>query len=148
VKPTRATFAAAAALVLAGAALAQDDASRPDILGSWAFEAAVVHDESCTFAGEVFIRRGVSPDHYLCEMVANDVCPGNWAFRAEQTCTATRSGDQLSIQSRITKLEPSSGNYLPDNFELQIVDGSLMVGELRSAMIASARFYRTVGPIS
>ncbi len=146
-RPTRATFAAAAALAFAGAALAQDDL-RPDILGSWAFEAAVVHDESCTFTGEVLIRRGVSPDHFLCEMVANDVCPGNWAFRAEQTCTATRSGDQLSIQSRIVTLDPPSGNYLPDNFELRIVDGSLMLGELRSAMTASARFYRTMGPIS
>lgn len=146
-KPTRATFAAAAALFFAGTALAQSQ-ERAEIVGSWAFEAAVVHDESCTFTGEVFIRRGLGPDHYLCEMVANDVCPGNWSFRAEQTCTATRSGDQLSIQSRLTKLEPPSGNYLPDNFELQIVDGSLMLGELRSAMIASARFTRTVGPIS
>jgi hypothetical protein len=147
VKATRATLASAAALAVAGAALAQSEA-QTEIVGSWAFEAAVVHDESCTFTGEVVIRRGVGPDHYLCEMVANDVCPGAWSFRAEQTCFATRDGDQLSIQSRITKLDPPSGNYLPDNFELEIVDGSLMVGELRSAMIASARFYRTIGPIS
>lgn len=146
-RPTRATTAAATALLFASVALAQDD-SRADILGAWSFEAAIVHDESCSFTGEVFIRRGASPDHYLCEMVAHDVCPGSWAFRAEQSCTAMRSGDQLTIKSRITNLEPPAGNYLPDDFQLRIVDGSLMLGELRSAMVASARFTRAPGPIS
>jgi hypothetical protein len=45
-------------------------------------------------------------------------------------------------------VEPPTGNYLPDNFVLTIIDGSLMVGELRSAIDAPAEFRRQNGPIS
>jgi hypothetical protein len=147
-RPIWATAAAAAVVFMTSGALAQDArVSSDDLLGAWSFEAAPTYD-GCSLTGEVFIRRGVTPDTFLCEMTAQDVCPNVWSYRAKENCTATRNGDKLTIESRLVTVDPSTDRYLPDDFDLLIIDGSNMVGELRSAMIATARFFRSVGPIS
>jgi hypothetical protein len=136
-----------ATVLAAPVALAQDEGASADILGSWTFEASPTYD-SCFLHGEATLRPGPSADVFLCELVANDVCPNIWSYRAEQTCTATRKGDRLTISSQIESVDPQTDRYLPDNFVLRIVNDSLMVGELRSAVDAPAEFRRTAGPIT
>ena len=146
-RPTHAKAALLAAVLCASGAAAQEAGESANILGTWGFDASPTYP-TCGLHGEVTIRQGATPETYDCVMIANDVCPDIWEYRAEQTCSATRKGDQLVIASRIERVEPPTGNYLPDNFVLTIIDGSLMVGELRSAIDAPAEFRRQNGPIS
>lgn len=141
-----AALAASAALLAAPAGFAQENAGSADILGAWGFDASPTYP-GCYLSGEAVITRGESDGAYACRIVANDICPDVWSYRAEETCTATRKGDQLTIESRLDSVEPETDRYLPDNFVRKIVNGSLMVGELRSAMTTSARFVRQDGPI-
>jgi hypothetical protein len=147
VRPAYAKAALLAAALSASGAAAQETGEAANILGSWAFEAAPTYP-TCSLFGEVTIEQGATPERYDCVMVANDVCPDVWAFRAEQVCSATRKGDQLTIVSRIERIDPPTDRYLPDNFTLTIIDGALMLGDLRSAIDAPARFVRQNGPIS
>jgi hypothetical protein len=146
-----ALLALAPSLLLGAAGATAQDTPRAgeiaDILGYWVFEAAPTYP-GCHLYGEVNIAPGPTPDSFQCSMIANDVCPDIWRYRAEQVCTATRKRDRLVITSTIESVEPSTGNYLPDNFLLTIVDGSRMVGELRSAIDAPAEFRRGEAPIS
>lgn len=139
---------AAAAVASAGPALAQDEpaSDEADIVGFWSFSAETY--EQCSFRGEAMISAGPSDELYLCELTATDSCADAWSYTAEQTCVATREGDLLSIKSRITSVEPPTDLYLPDDFLLRIIDGSLMEGELHSSGTTRARFVRTNGPIS
>lgn len=140
-------LAAAAVFAIAPAAVADDVGASADITGAWSFVSDPTY-AGCSLRGEVFIRPSDDPDTFTCEMVANDVCPDVWTYRAEQSCVATRDGDALVIQSRIETVEPATDRYLPDNFVLRIIDGSYMTGKLHSAMTTRADFYRQDGPIS
>lgn len=138
---------AALGLTLAGApiACAKPRASDP-VLGSWTFETAV-YKGSCRMRGEMSIRAGSAPNVYQCSFVATESCT-DLKVRADQSCTATKSGQKLSVKATILKVTPPDVPYAPDDWELTIVNASKMIGELRSADIAPVTFYRGTGAIS
>jgi hypothetical protein len=132
----------------AGTAPKQDDpGATANILGEWGFEASPYRPD-CTFTGDITIRPGADPNVYDCTMHARDYCPDIWDYHAKQTCVARRDGANLRVESTIDNVEPSTGDYWPDNFSVTIMDSEHMNGQLDSAIITEARFFRRAGPIS
>jgi hypothetical protein len=124
------------------AAEAQDDAgAAADIVGNWSFETEV-YDVTCHMEGELVLKASGTADVYLGDLVAFESCRGQQIYEARQSVVARRDGERLEIVSTLVRVLPSPEHYAPDNFELTIVNGALMVGELRSADIASATFRR------
>lgn len=141
----RAALLGALLAAVAGAALAQPRAEAPSVVGSWRFETALYDADGdgrgCRMSGDMTIARGPTANTYACRFIATESCPwGRWS--AEQTCTATRTGDQLTIESEIVRLTPPNTSYAPDNWALTIRSSDLMTGELRSADIAGVQFRR------
>jgi len=139
-----------AALALAALASASPAVAKPrggdPVLGSWTFETAT-YKGSCKMRGEMTLRADAAPGRYQCSFVATETCTG-LKVRADQSCTALKSGQKLSVKATIVKITPPDVPYAPDDWELTIVDSSKMIGELRSADIAPVTFYRGVGAIS
>lgn len=126
-----------------------------NILGQWAFTAQT--PDYCTFSGSAFLSAGPveggderAEETYGCELTARQSCSdGTWVV--EQSCTASRLGDELIIISKVETFlqgDPDVVDYLPDNFRLNIVSGSLMVGSLVSWGVHEAEFRRPDGAIS
>jgi hypothetical protein len=124
-------------------AFAQDPDADPiaDISGGWSFETEV-YDLVCQMTGELQLAPTADPDVFMGRLIAYESCGGRQIYQAEQSSVARRDGERLTITSTLTRVLPSPEFYAPDNFELTIVNGALMVGELRSADIAPATFRR------
>jgi hypothetical protein len=146
----RLAIAVAAGLALAatsGAVFAQPKAraQAPVITGAWSFQTQPYDGDrdgrTCSMRGTMTIVQGRTPGALTCTFVATETCP-HGAWTAEQTCTATRTGDKVEITSTITRVTPATVNYAPDNWSLTIRSSDLMVGELRSADIAGVQFRR------
>lgn len=134
--------AAAFGLIMAGAAAAspQKPKPRPDpVVGVWEFKTEP-YGGGCVMSGRMTIRPAVGGAPHTCTFVAYENCP-DVKVRADQTCTATKVGDKLSIKATIIKVEPQV-SYAPDDWELTVIDAGRMRGELRSADIAPVIFYR------
>ncbi len=138
----------AVALTLAAVpAAAQIDAGATvNIEGTWSFTTDPYDADGqggyCQMVGELTLRS--TPDETIFDgkLVAYESCFGVQIYEAHQNAVVVRNGDQLSITSALHLVLPSPDSYAPDNFELSIVNGALMVGELRSADIAPATFRR------
>lgn len=132
--------------VLFAAPAAADDGA--DISGHWTFATGPYH-VVCTMTGEVTLSPTSDPDVFEGELVAWEACAGRPRFEAVQSAVAVRDGDGLTITSTLVTVTPTSDLYWPDNFELRIVNGSLMLGELLSGtIVAKAQFRRADGPIA
>lgn len=131
-----------AALTLSGPALASD------ITGSWTFTASV--EEPCTFTGVAVLSPQETDSRYGCELTAKQICGEAVRYTVRQTCTAVRTGDQLSIQSEIAEFIEGDPTpfYFPDNFALTIQSDSRMVGALVSSSSYRAIFTRSLEGIS
>ena len=125
------------------AATAQDSSpgATADITGAWSFETEV-YESRCRMTGELDVRESGQPGVYRAQLVAYESCTGQEPYHAEQVSAIRREGDQVKIESRLVRVEPSPEFYLPDDFVLTIIDSALMVGELRSADIAPVTFRR------
>ena len=135
----------AVALVAASApALAQLQRDAASVLGAWRFDTTRydgADGHSCKMSGTMTIVRGARANAFACAFVAVEDCIwGKWS--AEQRCSATRNGDKLEITSTIMRLTPTNISYAPDNWSLTIRSSALMVGELRSADVATVQFTR------
>lgn len=123
----------------------QARAVAPVITGAWRFQTRPYDGDrdgrACSMRGTMTIVQGRQSSALTCTFVATETCP-HGAWTAEQTCTATRTGDKLEIASTIRRVTPSTVNYAPDNWSLTIRTSDLMVGELRSADIADVQFRR------
>ncbi len=140
----------ACALTLAAppaAAQSSDAGATADITGAWSFETDV-YPLGCQMTGELTLHPTTDPDVFDGRLMAYESCEGGARYEAKQISTARRDGAQLVIESALVRVLPSPEFYQPDDFELTIVDGALMVGELRSADIAGVRFFRRDGPIA
>lgn len=111
------------------------------ITGAWAFE-TVLYDYGCVMTGELVLRATDDPDVYEGELTTHEACDGVPPYDTEQSSVAVRKGDQLRIESQLVRVLPSPDFYRADNFALTIIDSALMVGELRSADVASVTFRR------
>ena len=149
-KPLRFLLGAATLALAAQPSFAQQSSENPgataDITGRWSFLSDPTYP-GCSLSGEVFISSTPDENRFTCTVVANDVCPGVWSYRAEETCVAERDGDQLTIASRVLQVKPSTGNYLPDDFAVTIISGSRMTGDLVSALVTDVEFFRGDTPI-
>jgi len=131
-----------AAIALSGPALASD------ITGSWTFTANV--EEPCTFTGVAVLSASENDGRYGCELTAKQICGETIRYTVRQSCTAVRTGEQLSIQSEIEEFiegEPTPF-YFPDNFALTIQSDSRMAGALVSSSTYRAIFTRSLEGIS
>jgi len=138
---------AAAAALSAFAAAGKPAAPTIDpVAGAWQFETAV-YKGSCRIRGEMAIRPTAKPNAYICSFVATETCD-DLKVRADQSCTAVKAGNALTVTATVVKLSPPGISYAPDNWSLTIVDAAHMKGELRSADIAPVTFYRGLGAIS
>lgn len=136
---------AAFALVIAAVspALAQTDTGpTEDIRGAWSFETDRYENGRCQMTGELLLTETSEPNVFSGELMAYEACDGVQIYEARQGATVVRDGERLTITSTLLKVLPRPDFYAPDNFELTIVNGALMVGELRSADIAPATFRR------
>ncbi len=114
-----------------------------DITGSWSI-ATEVYGSGCKLTGEIELRATDDPDILEGRLVAHESCEDR-SYEAEQVAIARRDGERLVVESAVMKVTPRPlppVSYWPDNFVLTIVDGALMVGELRSAHAAPATFRR------
>jgi hypothetical protein len=96
----------------------------------------------CQMTGELTLTATPDPNLFNGKLVAYESCFGTQIYEAHQNAVVVRDGDRLSITSSLHLVLPSPDSYAPDNFELRIVNGALMVGELRSADVARATFRR------
>lgn len=124
------------------------DGGSIDIAGDWSFRTTEPYNFGCRMTGDVRLTPTVDPDIFECSMVAKENCPALGFFTATQSCTAERDAGALLITSEILSVEPSTGNYLPDNFSLTIESATRMNGDLVSAIVTPATFFRGIGPVT
>lgn len=125
-------------VLLLGAPFAlADDQVTPDvdepisIHGHWSFQSETY--DGCAFGGTAYFNAPNGTSVVSCELTARQSCVEvEWVVR--QSCTATRTGDRLIIDSQIEEFlvgEPST-LYWPDNFILKIRSDDRMAGRLIS----------------
>ncbi|MGD2134020.1 MAG: hypothetical protein PVI23_14595 [Maricaulaceae bacterium] len=163
---TRSVLAVLATLLVAGSGLSSSASGQAvgagvdaDITGDWTLQTKAFFD-LCRITGEMTLRPTEEPDVYEGELYAHQRCGNGYVgyveWRADQLVRAVREGDWLSITSTLVRVEPPSTTYAPDDFELQIVDSTLMMGELRSYLsdsdmpigVVEAAFQRGDAPVS
>jgi hypothetical protein len=115
-----------------------------EIAGAWRFRTATFPN-GCVIDGVMNVRR-ISGDRYACTLTTKQTCEG-FSGGAEETCTAQRSGANLTIKSTVTSFDWAGGSYAPDDFKLTIVSTTYMQGEFSSTHTsatdrASVEFYR------
>lgn len=141
-----------ALLALAAApAVAQDEdagdaASSVDIAGSWSFSTAQ-YNLTCIMTGELVLQATADPTRYDGRLTAHEDC-GDISFEATETSVAVRTGALLTLTSTLVEVTPANAGYLADNFNLQIVNGSLMVGQLYFGRVVAKAQFRRDGFIS
>ncbi len=151
-----ACLAAAGAWAQAGDGAAPGDAPETAAIeGDWSFETAV-YDTSCQMTGSLSIAPTGVDGIYEGELRTLERC--DWydrhfgetfpGYRSRQSVRLSRRGADVVIHSELIEVEPNLGNYLPDNFVLEVRHSALMEGQLRSADIAPVKFFRDNAAIS
>ena len=143
-----ALIAALFALTLPAAADTRDPV---DVLGSWSFQTKPYREGRCIMTGTMRLSSDPTPGLYGCELTAVEVCSMWGRSVVLQSCSARRTGDQVSIRSTISQMleQKESGLiYVPDNFALTVQDASRMFGALVSAATAPVEFRRSEEGIS
>lgn len=147
----RAFFSLAACALAGWPALAQesgrDESAPADISGGWTFEVEPYFSQGCVMSGELSLTPRPEGG-FACRLFAEERCVSGRVLRARQDCEAVIDGATLSLSSTIAEVEPPGATYFPDDFELTIVDGSLMRGELQSSARSPAIFHRGRVPTS
>jgi hypothetical protein len=151
-------FLALAATAVATLSLAQPKpAAAPDpVLGNWRIKTGSFYG-GCTITGAIAIRATATANRYTCRFNTRQACPGARDATSEQTCTVTRSGDQVTISS--TLVSTNAPGYVPDNWRLKVIDASRLEGDLAvyhppnrppmpPEVVTSATFFRNQTPIS
>jgi len=121
--------------------------------GRWAFETDPVN-LNCLLKGEMQVRPTSVEGQYACTFIANQICEGDppLDIKVEQSCTATLSGSQVNIESRIERtvsVSPENQRdrvdalYAPDHFFVSLnAAGDEMTGMFHSVSRAFVRFTR------
>jgi hypothetical protein len=127
----------------------------PSPEGLWEFKTAELYD-SCTISGDMEIRREgeQGSKRFICTFRAVQACTRNSirTIHTEQSCTATQTGSQVNIVSKVEKIvstEPPElmkgmlQRYWPDNFKVTINPrGDEMDGLFESQGEAPVKFRR------
>lgn len=143
----RAWIMGAAALLAIAAGADSRPALKPGetaLAGAWRFETERF-GFGCTIAGDMILRP-IGGGRYDCSFVAVETC-GEAKFTAKQVCTAVQEGEAVRIEASVISVSPPV-SYAPDNWLLRVVGPNEMKGELRSAAVAPATFYRADPAIS
>jgi hypothetical protein len=114
----------AALLTTAAAAQPRLPAADP-IAGTWRFETGTFYG-SCRLVGTMMITPAATPNRYTCRFIANQKCTGLADDVAEQVCTASRRGDQLTIASKLVR---APQGYAADQWRLTVKGPTLMIGD-------------------
>lgn len=147
----RTVLTLAACALAAAPVVAQDEppagGAPADISGGWSFQVDPYFSQGCVMTGELSLTPR-DQGGYACSLLAEERCISGRILRARQSCEAVIDGSTLSLSSTVTEVEPPGATYFPDNFELTIVDGALMRGELQSSARSPAIFHRGRVPTS
>lgn len=131
---------------------AQADTKDPrDVLGSWTFQTKPYRNGQCLMTGSMRLSDNAEEGVYDCELTAIEVCSMWGRSVVEQSCTARRFGNQVSVRSQIEQMLEQKEQgliYVPDNFSLTIQDASRMWGALVSAATAPVEFRRSEEGVS
>lgn len=131
-------------------ALAQ---SAPSLAGKWSFETAELYD-NCTISGEMTITQIAKSKRFTCTFKALQRCTRQppIEIHTTQSCAATQAGSQVSIISRLEKvdkvnlpglLQGMGQRYAPDNFNVTLnKSGDEMIGRFESLGEAPVKFRR------
>ncbi|MEO1476257.1 MAG: hypothetical protein AAFS13_07725 [Pseudomonadota bacterium] len=125
--------------------------AQTDIVGSWTFETERYRAGVCRLYGTMKVRTTPENDVYRCAVTAVEDCEGQDRWVVEQTCSAYRANNILSVRSTIVSFIEANvnpENYVPDHFALEIASPDLMTGSLVSAIVAPVEFRRTTDGIS
>ena len=137
----------ATALALPGASA---QSKRPDASGSWDFKSEPM-GYGCVLSGDMTVSR-TSDKSYKCTFEASWSCKLRLprSVQTEQSCIATQTGDNVTITSRMTrinKVDPADmldmmqKNYAADHFTLKInARGDEMDGIFKSYGQAPVKF--------
>ncbi|MEM7663857.1 MAG: hypothetical protein AAF292_16560 [Pseudomonadota bacterium] len=139
-------FASILGLGAAASASAQND-----IVGAWTFETERYHAGVCRLYGTMKVRTTPEDGVYRCALTAVEDCKKQERWVVEQTCSAYRADNTLSVRSTIVSFieaDVNPENYVPDHFALEIEGPDRMIGSLVSAVIAPVEFRRTTEGIS
>ncbi|MGB3625414.1 MAG: hypothetical protein WA989_06295 [Henriciella sp.] len=150
-RPALMSLLAASLFLFAPASYAADEKDSSDILGNWTFQTKPYRDGQCLMSGTARLSPNPESGVYDCELTAVEVCSMWGRSVVQQSCTARRFGNQVSIRSEIDQFLESKIEgllYVPDNFALTIQSSKRMYGSLVSAAIAPAEFIRSEEGIS
>lgn len=126
-------------------------ADEVQILGTWAFETEPYRGGACAITGLAHLTPGQDDRTHECKLTVAEQCTNEARTMVLQSCTARRIGPILVIRSKILeKLEEGDADilYFADNFQLKIISGDEMTGQLKSASDATVHFTRDAGGIS
>lgn len=135
----KASAVAFIAAALLGAMSAQAEQS-VNLAGVWGFETAPESSENCVISGRAQVTPTSNANRFNVRMRVLQHCDVSEDVHTERECTATRTGQDVTIDCRLLA-EPSTP-YLPDNFTLEIRSPALMEGHLVSGWIAPAAWRR------
>ncbi|MEO0882610.1 MAG: hypothetical protein AAFY34_07720 [Pseudomonadota bacterium] len=125
--------------------------AQTDIVGSWTFETDRYRAGVCQLYGTMKVRTTPEDGKYRCAITAVEDCQNEDRWVVEQTCSAYRAENTLSVRSTIVSFieaDVNPENYVPDHFALEIESSDRMNGSLVSAIIAPVEFRRTTEGIS
>lgn len=125
-------------------AFSQTNRAAPNISGAWSFQTQTYAD-GCRMFGKMTIRPDANGRH-VCTFTTEEHCPDIVA-KAQESCTATRTGAALSIKSTVLSVSPKVG-YDPDDFDLKVDNSSYMAGTMKSFHSAPVEFFRGDAPNS
>jgi hypothetical protein len=112
--------------------------------GEWAFKTESYGLSKCVLSGRMRITKSRTGAE-ICTFQAIETCR-DWRYKAEQTCTIARSGDTLTITSRIVRADTPS--YRADDFKVTLESTDKMRGTMSSVYQAPVEFRRSVQAIS
>lgn len=112
------------ACTLLGAS-AQSRAAPDPLVGAWRFETGTFYG-SCRLVGTMLITPTAKPHRFTCRFTAYQKCTGLADDTAEQVCTVTRAGNQITIASTLVRV--SSPGYAADQWRLTFKSPTLMTG--------------------
>lgn len=141
-RPSMSNWSSALALAIAltaSPAVATESAS---LAGAWQIR-ATYEAIGCVITGEAVLTPRNRADIYDVRMTTIETCDYDEGPNApvDQACTATRRAEHVSVDCRVIRVDPGRG-YLPDDFELLVIDDASMIGRLTANWNAPAIWRR------
>ncbi len=123
-------------VLAAGPALAQDGEPALDVTGRWVFETELYLDGTRFMRGDVVLDRSTEGE-WVCRFTTSEYYKNDDEpfATSEQACDLNFPGGMVIMRSTVlgsTYLGSPSNSYLPDNFDLRVIDINTMKGRAHS----------------